>query len=435
MEQALRGQSRSQEAIARCSELLVAKRVIVVGAGIVGVACAASLLKDGHDVVLIDREGPAAGASQGNAGAISPGSCVPLAMPGVLKKVPSWLFDPEGPLVVRPGYVAKALPWLLRFVDSARPARVANAADALRALHQHVFEFYAPLVQGAGCSELLKRSGTLNLYSSAEALERSRSEWEMRSARGAEVQFVYGPEIRQLQPGISEAYHHAVFLPEHGYVADPKELVNRLARAFEDSGGHLLRESVDSIATNAGRPVITLGSGSIVDADEVVIAAGAWSGALLTKAGVRLPLESQRGYQVTLQECSVSPRLPMTLSDEKVYVTPMREGVRIAGTVEFAGLKAEPNWPRARRLLKILGKVYPHATYSRFTEWMGHRPTFPDSLPVIGRISKLPGVIAAFGHGHNGMTGGPITGQIIADLVAGRDPPIDISPFRPDRFA
>jgi D-amino-acid dehydrogenase len=356
-------------------------------------------------------------------------------MPGVLKKVPSWLFDPEGPLVVRPAYIATALPWLLRFVASARPARVVEAADALRALHRHVFEFYAPLVQDAGCSDLLKRTGTLTLYNSAVDLERSKREWEMRSARGADVEFVYGPEIRQLQPGISEAYQHAVFLPEHGYVADPKELVSRLARAFTDSGGQFLRESVDDIAKKSGRPVITLRSGAVFDADQVVIAAGAWSGDLLRRAGVRLPLESQRGYQVTLQGCSVSPRLPATLSSEKVYLTPMRDGIRIAGTVEFAGLKAKPNWQRALRLLKVLEKVYPGATYSSFTQWMGHRPTLPDSLPVIGRISALPGVIAAFGHGHNGMTSGPITGRIVADLVAGRDPPIDISPFRPTRFA
>ncbi|MEA2935811.1 MAG: hypothetical protein QOD74_2457 [Variibacter sp.] len=413
----------------------MAKQVIVVGAGIVGVACAASLLRDGHDVLLIDREGPAAGASQGNAGALSPGSCVPLAMPGVLKKVPSWLLDPEGPLVVRPAYLVKALPWLLRFVASARPARVASASDALRALYQSVFEFYAPLVRDAECADLLKRSGTLNLYKSKGALEASKIEWRMRSERGAEVQFIQGPEIGQLQPGISETYPYAVFLPEHGYVADPKQLVSRLANAFEASGGKLLREDVTDIGSRGGRATLTLGTGSILDADEVVVAAGAWSATLLARAGVRIPLESQRGYQVTLQGCSISPRLPVTLTDEKVYVTPMLQGLRIAGTVEFAGLTAAPNWNRARRLVDILARVYPQATYSSFTEWMGHRPTLPDSLPVIGRIRSLPGVIAAFGHGHNGMTGGPITGSIVADLVAHREPSFDISPFRAERFA
>jgi D-amino-acid dehydrogenase len=410
------------------------KQVVVVGAGIVGVACASALLRDGHEVLLIDREGPAAGASQGNAGALSPGSCVPLALPGVLRKAPSWLFDPDGPLVVRPAYLLQALPWLLRFVANARPARVRSAADALRALHKDVFAFYAPLVRDSGCANLLRRTGTLTLYASAGALERSKGEWEMRSSRGARVEFLRGPEIGQLQPGLSDAYEHAVFLPEHGYVADPKRLVTLLAEAFQHSGGRLMKGSVTQIARSVTGPNITMSSGEVIVADNVVVAAGAWSRRLLAGMGVRVPLETQRGYQVTVQGCSVSPRLPVTVADEKVYVTPMIEGVRIAGTVEFAGLYAPANWRRARRLLPILTKLYPEATYGAFTEWMGHRPTLPDSLPVIGPVTKFPQVIAAFGHGHNGMTSGPITGQIVSDLVAGRTPPIELSAFRVERF-
>src|SRR3954452_15183751 len=197
---------------------------------------------------------PAAGASQGNAGALSPGSCVPLALPGVLRKAPSWLFDPDGPLVVRPAYLLQALPWLLRFVANARPARVRSAADALRALHKDVFAFYAPLVRDSGCANLLRRTGTLTLYASAGALERSKGEWEMRSSRGARVEFLRGPEIGQLQPGLSEAYEHAVFLPEHGYVADPKRLVTLLAEAFQHSGGRLIKGLVTQIARSGTGP-------------------------------------------------------------------------------------------------------------------------------------------------------------------------------------
>lgn len=408
--------------------------IVVVGAGIVGVCCASYLQREGFAVTLVERDAPGEGTSKGNAGALSPGSCVPLAMPGIVRKVPGWLMDPEGPLSIRPAYLPKALPWLLRFMRSARRERVEEISDALRALHRHVFECYEPLVRDARCSDLIRRTGTLVVYRSEQAFTSSRGEWEMRRKRGAEVRELSAAELRDLEPMLAPEYAHGVLSPDHGYVANPHRLVTRLAEQFVADGGQLVRGNVRAL-----RPV---GDGTFtlqlenreISADKVVIATGAWSNALTSTIGVRLPLESQRGYHVTLTDPGFEPRIPVASSEGKFYATPMESGLRVAGTVEFAGLDAPPDYRRARRLLAQVKSLYPQVRTEAFTEWMGHRPCMPDSLPVIGPAPGHAGVFLAFGHGHNGMTSGPVTGRLIADFVTGRGPFIDAAPFAAGRF-
>ncbi len=412
----------------------MAKRAIVVGGGIVGVSCAAYLQREGLEVQLIERAGIAAGASRGNAGALSPESCVPLAMPGIIKKIPSWLMDPGGPLVVRPSYLLRAAPWLLRFVATARHERVERIADALKALHEGVYEAYAPILSQLEPNELVRRSGTLIVFKSPSGVEGSRREIEMRRTRGARVDIIGADDIRQLEPSLSHDYQQGLFLPEHGYVTDPELVVQRMCDAFVRNGGNVTSAEVTGIGRAGKVPSVMLKSGEWLDADAVVVAAGAWSGQLLRTAGMRVPLETQRGYHLTLSSPNIAPRCPVTVSEEKVYATPMRGGLRIAGTVEFAGLDAEPNWQRAKRLEAVAQRMYPGLEYAQASEWMGHRPCLPDSLPMIGPVPALPGVFAAFGHGHNGMTSGPVTGKLIADLVTGRSTPFDLSPYRVDRF-
>jgi D-amino-acid dehydrogenase len=410
-------------------------RIVVIGAGIVGLSCASYLRRDGFDVTVIEREGPGEGASKGNAGALSPGSCVPLALPGVFRKIPGWLMDPDGPLTIRPRYLPQALPWLLRFAHSARPARVAEIADALRALHRPVFECYEPLVRHAGCADLIRRTGTLVVYQSEQAFLGSRREWDLRRERGAEVRMLSSGELRELEPALAPAYTHGVLSPDHGYVANPYRLVNALATQFVADGGRIERANVRALRRGGAEGItVQLEGGGERIADRVVIAAGAHSGALTSTLGLRMPLESQRGYHVTLSDPGFEPRIPVSSSEGKFYATPMEGGLRVAGTVEFAGLEAPPDYRRARRLLAQVSGLYPRVRVAAFTEWMGHRPCMPDSLPVIGPAPRSPGVWLAFGHGHNGMTSGPVTGRLIADLVAGRKPFIDPAPYSANRF-
>lgn len=409
--------------------------IAVVGAGIVGVSTACYLLRDGHRVTLVDRDGPGEGASKGNAGAISPGSCVPLAMPGTLAKVPRWLLDPDGPLVVRPSYFPKAAPWLLRFALAGRESRIAAIADALRALHGLTFESYAPLLAAAGAGHLIRRSGCLVVYRSRQTFEASAREWAVRRERGVRVEVLDAAALRQMEPALSPALACGVFLPEHGYTTDPYRLVRVLADRFVADGGAFRKVEARGLRARAGNGVeLVTADGMTAGFEKVVLAAGAWSGTLATAMGLRLPLETQRGYHVNLADAGIAPRIPVASAEGKFYVTPMEGGLRVAGTVEFAGLHAAPDFSRARRLLAQLKILYPDARTEPFSEWMGHRPCFPDSLPVIGPIPGVADVILAFGHGHNGMTSGPVTGRLVADIVAGRVPPIDLGPYRPDRF-
>lgn len=409
-------------------------RVIVVGAGIVGVSCAAYLRRDGHEVILVDREGPAAGASRGNAGALSPTSCVPLAMPGVLAKVPSWITDPDGPLVIRPAYLLKVLPWLARFLAASRPSIVERIADGLRALHANLFDDYAPLIAEAGCASLIRRSGCLTVYSTQAAFAASHRDWEMRRNRGGRVDVLDRGEIRQIEPSLSDRFQCGVLLPEHGFVLDPQELVTALFQSVIDRGGRFVRGEATRLSASGNGAAVHFETGEDLVGDRLVLAAGAWSGRLLASIGAWVPLETQRGYHVTLPSPSVMPRLPVVAAQEKIYLTPMKNGLRIAGTVEFNGLDAPPNRRRAGRLLDLGRRVIPQLDGGHYSEWMGHRPCLPDSLPVIGPVPGAAAVIAAFGHGHNGMSSGAMTGRLVADLLAGRAPAIDITPFRVDRF-
>jgi D-amino-acid dehydrogenase len=355
-------------------------------------------------------------------------------MPGVFTKIPGWLIDPAGPLTIRPRYFLRALPWLTRFALAARAARVIEIANALRALHRPVYECYEPLVRAAGCADLIRRTGVLFVYRGEQSFLASRSEWRLREQCGVESRNLDSGELRHVVPELSPSYTHGVMQADHGYVADPYRLVRALAARFISGGGSIERAAARALRRSGNDTVtVSLQEGEI-DADRVVIAAGAWSKELTESLGLHIPLESQRGYQVTIPNPHIEPALPVSSSEEKIYATPMESGLRVAGTVEFAGLEAAPDFQRARRLLGQLKALYPRARVDEFTEWMGHRPCLPDSMPVIGPVPRFPNVLLAFGHGHNGMTSGPVTGRLIADMVAKRTPLVDPKPYRPDRF-
>ena len=409
-------------------------KVIVVGAGIVGTCSASYLLRDGHDVVLVDSEGPGEGCSKGNAGALSPGSCIPLSGPGVLTKIPGWLSDPLGPLRIRPAYLLAALPWLIRFALAGRSGRIAGLADALRALHANTFENYAPLLANAGCQDLIQRTGTLTVYKTDKSLAESQHERNLREERQVRQQVLGAGELRDLVPELSSGYKHGVLLPDHGFVANPYRLVRSLAEQFARDGGYLERRRVTGIAVREGRVTGVWTTDGELVAERVVVAAGAWSATLIAGLGVRVPLESQRGYHATIQGSGITPALPVVCAEAKVYATPMEDGLRLAGTVEFAGLDAPPDFRRAEALIELAKDMFPALVAGAASQWMGHRPCLPDSLPVIGAAPGHPNLLLAFGHGHHGMTGASTTGTIIASLVSGRQPPIDPFPYRPDRF-
>ena len=412
----------------------MAKNITIIGAGVVGMATASCLRRDGHDVTVVDMRPPGEYCSSGNAGILSPGSCVPFGMPGNLKKVPRWLLDPVGPLAIRPGYSLRALPWLLRFQAASRMARIDPIADALRALLRQTLDAWGPLAQWAGVPDIIRRTGYLVVYESEQAFRGDALAWKIRRDRGVVCTDLDAARIRELEPALRGIYARGVFLPEQGFVANPLRLTQALAAQFQRDGGKILQRKVLGIEIDAGGPSVLMTDAGRLSVETLVLCAGVHSNDFSARLGSRVPLESQRGYHVHFENPTVTLRRPVLSGEGKFFATPMETGLRVAGTVEFAGTEAAPNYARADALGVQAARMLPGLAGSNVTQWMGHRPCMPDSLPVIGTSPRFANVYFAFGHGHVGLCGGAPTARIIADLIAGRKPNIDITPYRADRF-
>ena len=411
-------------------------RVLVVGAGIVGLALAWRLRLGGASVTVVDRAPPGeGGASFGNAGAISSSSVVPLAMPGVLRQVPRMLLDPAAPLHVPASYWLRAAPWLARFAAAARPAAVARAAAALDGLHRLATEQHLALAREVGAPELLQPRGHLYLYRDAAQLQKDAAGWALRRSYGARVEVLDRAGIVALEPAVGPAYTVGAFLPDNAHCAEPHRYCLAVAEALVRAGGEILRDEVVEITSSEGRVTGVRGREGPIAADAVVVAAGAWSARLLAPLGYRVPLETQRGYHVNLPAPGVEVSRPVVPADRKVFITPMEGGLRVAGTVEFGGLDRRPDPDRAALLHQDFRAVFPDGETEHATgHWMGHRPCLPDSVPVIGPARRVPGLWFAFGHGHLGLTGSAPTAQLLAPAILGRPSNADLAPYAAERF-
>lgn len=412
----------------------MAKNITIIGAGIVGIATASYLRRDGHDVTVVDSRPPGEYCSFGNAGILSPGSCVPQALPGVLSKVPGYLSDPLGPLAIRPGHFFKALPWFLRLVAASRLSRVEQIADALRPLLKQTFEAYAPLVRDAGVADMIRQTGYVVAYDTRAGLERDALPWRLRRERGVLMEELDGAGIRQKVPQLGGRFEAGLYLPEQGYVTNPERLTKSLAAQFQKDGGKMLQRKVLDIEVSADGPRALVTDAGNRAVETLVICAGSHSNEFAAKFGDDVPLEAERGYHVTYSDPDFTLPMPVFLPQQKFFVTPMEMGLRIAGQSEFAGNEAEPNYARADVLASQMQQVFPGIRGTDATKWMGRRPSMPDSLPVIGPASAIPNVWYAFGHGHVGLCGGAPTGRVLADLIAGRPPGLDVTPFSVTRF-
>ncbi len=409
-------------------------KIVVVGAGIIGIVIASYLRRDGHVVTVVDRLPPGRSCSFGHAGGLNPGAIVPLALPGIYREVPSWLFDPSGPMALRWHYLLQLLPWLIRFLCSSTQKRINAISDALHSLHREVFQNLDPLLKSANCQDLIVRKGQLYVYQSEVAFRNDARSRQMQRDRGVTIEILSAEELRRLEPSLARIFVRAVLLPDHGYCSNPHRLISALADAFLRDGGEILRCEVSDFEFSSEGQYILRTSAGDIEADYLVIAAGAWSHRLAGKLGDRVPLETLRGYHATLTDPSVIPERTIIWSERKFTTTPMEMGLRFAGTSEIAGLEAVPDWFRAQVLVEQGKRLFPCLADCKVSTWMGHRPCLPDTLPVIGRSSRFTNVFYAFGHGHCGVTAAPTTGRVVAELVAGKVPSIDLTPFRVDRF-
>lgn len=408
--------------------------VTVVGAGIVGIACAIHLLRDGHDVTVVDRLAPGEACSYGNAGVLASYAVLPVSHPGLLWSVPGMLMNPRGPLAIRMGYLPALFPWLVRFVRAGSMARMQASARAIAYLVEDSLEQHLDLARGAGVDHLLRPVRFIYAYAGEESLARGLAGWDWRKPFGVRFRVARGAELRELEPALSPELSCAVVIDECGQTTDPGALVKGLARHAAASGATLLQRDVLDIRPREGGGVVLDTDDGPIASDRVVVAAGAWSGRLAERCGEPVPLEAERGYHAVLTDPGVMPGAIVGSASGKFIATPMDAGLRLAGTSEFAGLDAPPDFRRADVLRSQVRAMFPGVSTDAYTEWMGQRPTLPDSLPVIGPSGRIPGVYYAFGHQHVGLTTAPRTGRLVADLVAGRRPNVDVAPYRIDRF-
>ena len=414
-------------------------KVAVIGAGNIGLCSALWLQREGYDVTIIDPNPPGSGCSYGNAGCFSSTSIVPMSMPGTLSHVPQYLVDPDSPLVIRWRYLPTLVPWLWRFIRSGRRDRVEKQARALRDLLGPVFDYLMPLAKQANAEHLIRRDGLLYVYRRSEALKADALAWDLRRRNGFLFNRLSGPEIRDFDPSLSGEFREAIFVPGNGNVVDPMDLVQHFAATAQREGARVVKACAQGFELNGDRLTGVRVDGQTIAADAAVIACGADSKKLVEKlGGDSIPLDTERGYHVMIATPEATPRLPIFDAERKFIATPMRAGLRVAGIVEFAGFDRPPDMKVSRRLLRHACAMFPglRGDYpeSQSSTWMGFRPSLPDSLPVIGRARRSRDIIYAFGHGHVGMCGGPVTGKLVSELVSGRPTTIDIAPFSPARF-
>ncbi|HTJ56085.1 MAG TPA: FAD-dependent oxidoreductase [Devosiaceae bacterium] len=409
--------------------------IAIIGAGIIGVSIGWHLIKRGFPVVIYDPNEPGSGCSSGNAGAISPGSVVPLAMPGLLASVPGMMLNPAGALHIPMRYWLAAFPWLARFVAAARPSRVLEISTALSAFYGNAIDHHVRLLTEVGALDVIRQTGQLHLYRSRQHLQENQGDWKLRASHGVEFEIMDRAGIEALEPQVGEAYQVGVFLPKAAMSVNPLRQVRAIASAVAGVGAEFRRERVRAIEHDGDTITgVTSESGSRRHR-AVVVAAGAWSATLLRGLGYKVPLEAQRGYHVDFRNSNISLSRPIVPADRKVFITPMETGLRVAGTVEIAGLEASPSEARAKLLYNDLKAALPSASVAQpDPSWMGHRPCLPDSLPVIGETQRWPGLMCAFGHGHLGLSASAVTGDLVGRLLAGEPSLLNMHPFRLERF-
>lgn len=409
--------------------------VAVIGAGIIGLSVAYHLLRSGARVTVIDRDPLGDKASHGNAGAIAVAEVTPASAPGALFRVARWMLDPLGPVAVRPTHAPKLLPFLWRFAKASTPNEVERISRALAAIHARVYDDLLPMLTDAGLEHDLHRKGALSVYETESGYQRDAADWACKRARGILCEEVSGEEARRMEPALGACVQRAVLTPQWSFVSDPKHIVNGLRERLTQDGVVIIKDEVRGILHADSPALAIIGSdGTRITADKVVVAAGAWSGLLARGLGDRVLLESERGYNMTLPNSGISVQRQLIFAERKFVATPLRSGLRIGGAAEFGGLRATANYKRSRVLVDLARRYLPELQTAGGTSWAGHRPTTPDSLPVIGRSPRRPNVIYAFGHGHLGLTQAATTGRVVADLVFDKPPCIDVAPYRIERF-
>ncbi len=407
--------------------------VTVLGAGIVGICTALSLAEKGLKTRLVDRDAPGQATSYGNAGIISPWSVVPQSMPGLWKKIPGWLLDPLGPVTVKPSHFLRMAPWGVRFLSAGRKGRINAVSDAMELLNRDCVSLFRQHLQGTDREDLIRDSIYVHAFRDGTAANVDSVDYAMRRDRGAPIERIGAADLHDLEPALSPDFRAAILIRDQARALNPGEIGTVLAEKFRRMGGEICRQTVSAI-----RPSDTGWTYQTEDGEQhspkLVLSMGVWSARLLEPLGLSIPLEAEKGYHVSFREPGVILNHSVMDMDMKFVASSMADGLRVAGTAEFAGLDAPVNQKRLDGLIKLARNLLPGLSESGIETWSGQRPSLPDSLPCIGKVEGFPGLITAFGHSHYGLMMAPKTGCIVADLVTETAFNTDLSPYSTTRF-
>lgn len=408
--------------------------IVVIGAGIVGVSTAIWLRRYGARVVIVDRGAPGQGTSYGNGGVLASCAMVPVTTPGLLAKAPRMLRDPDFPLFLRWSYLPRLLPFLLKYMANANDADTRRIARGLTPIVGDSVEQHMALTEGLRARDFVVPSDYCFAYADRAAFEGDAYVWALRREAGFVPEVIEGPAVHDFEPALGPQTGFVAALRDHGHVRDPGGYVAALAQDFEAMGGEIRQAAVTDIQIEDGQATAVLTDAGPIPCAQVVLATGVWSKPLMAKLGIKVPLETERGYHIVFEGAEGGPKKPFMMTRGKFVATPMAAGLRCAGIVEFGGLEAGPSKAPFALLRRQVADAFPALRHSGEDEWMGHRPAPSDSLPLIGEI-RTSGVFTAFGHHHIGLTGGPKTGRLVAGLMTGRVPNADLAPYAPSRFA
>lgn len=413
----------------------ITRNVAVIGAGIVGVSTALWLARDGQNVTLIDRSAPGEATSFGNAGLLASAATLPVPGPGLLRKAPRMALDPREPLYLRLRHLPALAPWLFQYLRYASASAARTRADAILPLIGDSLADHQALAAGTPAERYVQPCDYVYGYADRSGFEADRFSWDTRTAQGFDFSVMDRDAFRKYDPAYGDAIGCAVRMPNHGRISDPGAYVKALATAAERLGVKFVRGEVTAIDKERGQVRGLRLGGETLIFDTVVIAAGAWSKALTRSLGLVVPLHPESGFHIELWEPSQTPRAPLMFEAGKFVITPMDGRIRLAGMVGYGGFDAPPPEAPYRMFLRYLKKALPDLRWKETTRWMGHRPAMTDSLPMIGPVPGVVGAYTGFGHDHVGLTAGPKTGRILAQMISGKHPNIDVAPFAPGRFS
>jgi len=406
----------------------------VIGAGIQGVCIALSLIKKGFKVTIIDREDPGKeSASYGNAGHFSPYASVPINRPDILADVPSMLLNSKGPLALKWNYVPKMIPWFLKFIRNCTTKKMMHTAKYMHQILDLALPAYDELFQDINVSELVESKGIMYFWTDKD-LKSRELEIKIRNELGVKQQILTPGEIHDLEPHIKKIYHGGILYSNAKHARNPKKILLKLFDHFLKKGGKFQKQNVKSITfTNDNKPIIKTDLSSY-SFDKAVIACGAFSKKLTDQVDEKIPLDTERGYHVHFRGHDHLLSRPVIFLNRGFGITPMEQGLRVVGTVEFGGLNNPPSKKRILNLVDNAKYLFPELKEHQ-DEWLGFRPTLPDCLPVLGPSKNYKNLFYSFGHHHLGWTLGAISGKIISSMIAGENTNLDLSPYTSQRFS